>query len=136
MFDLESPLFLQFRLRAFQKTSAKRTGKLGILAVIVISALTIGLCVGLWPCEKGLSGHGVGNCEDIDECKVGIFNHSQKESSFLLWISLCEEQTHNCHEDAKCINTVGFFKCECKAGHKGSGMQCADVDECSTGSSF
>ena len=78
MFDLKSPQSLQFRSRAFQKTSAKQTGKLGLIAVIVISALTIGLCVGLWPCEKGLSGHGVGNCKDIDECKVGIFSYCQK----------------------------------------------------------
>ena len=38
------------------------------LTVIVI-ALILGLVLGLWPCEQGFSGHGIGNCQDIDECQ-------------------------------------------------------------------
>ena len=39
-------------------------------AVLLVVAVTVSLSVGLWPCETGFSGRGVGSCQDIDECKV------------------------------------------------------------------
>lgn len=35
-----------------------------------------------------------------------------------------------CHKDAICRNTVGGYQCECKAGYRGDGFQCYDVNEC------
>ena len=66
-----------FRFRSFQRTSEKSIQKLGFVVVRVVGALAIGLCVGVWPCTKGFSGYGVGNCQDIDECKVRILINSQ-----------------------------------------------------------
>ena len=36
---------------------------------MIVIALILGLVLGLWPCEQGFSGHGIGNCQDIDECQ-------------------------------------------------------------------
>ena len=44
--------------------------------------------------------------------------------------------TDTCHTDAHCENTVGSFKCMCKDGHEGSGLQCSDLNECTLGKEF
>uniref|UniRef100_A0A8D0D8N8 Signal peptide, CUB domain, EGF-like 2 n=1 Tax=Sander lucioperca TaxID=283035 RepID=A0A8D0D8N8_SANLU len=35
-----------------------------------------------------------------------------------------------CHIDAICQTTQGSYKCTCKAGFKGDGKHCEDIDEC------
>ncbi|XP_018115831.1 signal peptide, CUB and EGF-like domain-containing protein 1 isoform X6 [Xenopus laevis] len=42
----------------------------------------------------------------------------------------CAEGIDNCHVDAICQDTSSSFKCICKAGFKGEGTACEDVDEC------
>uniref|UniRef100_A0AAY4DM34 Signal peptide, CUB and EGF-like domain-containing protein 2 n=1 Tax=Denticeps clupeoides TaxID=299321 RepID=A0AAY4DM34_9TELE len=42
----------------------------------------------------------------------------------------CSEATDDCHIDALCQNTPKSFKCICKAGYKGDGKHCEDMDEC------
>uniref|UniRef100_A0A8B9JUF5 Signal peptide, CUB domain, EGF-like 1 n=1 Tax=Astyanax mexicanus TaxID=7994 RepID=A0A8B9JUF5_ASTMX len=42
----------------------------------------------------------------------------------------CSEATDDCHIDALCQNTPKSYKCICKAGYKGDGKQCEDIDEC------
>ncbi|MGH0131789.1 UNVERIFIED_CONTAM: hypothetical protein FKN15_053155 [Acipenser sinensis] len=42
----------------------------------------------------------------------------------------CAEGTDACHLDAICQNTPKSYKCTCKAGYKGDGKRCEDVDEC------
>ena len=29
-----------------------------------------------------------------------------------------------------CVNSDGYATCECKAGYKGDGAECVDIDEC------
>ncbi|CAH1228499.1 MUC4 [Branchiostoma lanceolatum] len=49
-------------------------------------------------------------CQDMDECALG-------------W--------DHCEPDfATCTNTIGGYTCTCKAGYKGDGFQCQDIDEC------
>ena len=43
---------------------------------------------------------------DIDECIIG---------AILL---------HDCHDQAKCINALGTYYCECKSGYNGNGTTC------------
>merc|ERR1712135_142140 len=50
----------------------------------------------------GFSGDGK-TCEDTNECS---------------------EDTHNCHENAMCINTKGNFTCKCLNGFQGNGLDC------------
>ena len=49
-----------------------------LVVMLAVSALIIGLCVGLWPCGDGLSGRGIGNCMDIDECEEPIFDNADE----------------------------------------------------------
>ena len=47
-------------------------------------------------------------CVDINECNL----------------------RHICHSQAKCINELGSYQCECLAGWTGNGRICLDIDEC------
>uniref|UniRef100_A0A6Q2YVS9 Signal peptide, CUB domain, EGF-like 2 n=1 Tax=Esox lucius TaxID=8010 RepID=A0A6Q2YVS9_ESOLU len=42
----------------------------------------------------------------------------------------CSEGSDGCHIDAFCQNTQASSKCTCKAGFKGDGKHCEDIDEC------
>uniref|UniRef100_A0A452DT68 EGF-like domain-containing protein n=1 Tax=Capra hircus TaxID=9925 RepID=A0A452DT68_CAPHI len=44
-------------------------------------------------------------------------------------INECAANTHACSLHANCLNTQGSFKCKCKQGYKGSGLQCALIPE-------
>ena len=39
-------------------------------------------------------------------------------------IDECAMKTHNCHDNATCIDTTGSFSCECEAGFTGNGAYC------------
>ncbi|XP_078140267.1 signal peptide, CUB and EGF-like domain-containing protein 2 isoform X1 [Centroberyx gerrardi] len=42
----------------------------------------------------------------------------------------CAEESDGCHIDAICQNAQGSYKCTCRAGFKGDGKHCEDIDEC------
>ena len=42
----------------------------------------------------------------------------------LIDINECERNLDNCHENASCINTIGWFYCDCKDGFNGNGTYC------------
>uniref|UniRef100_A0AAV2LN63 Signal peptide, CUB and EGF-like domain-containing protein 2 n=1 Tax=Knipowitschia caucasica TaxID=637954 RepID=A0AAV2LN63_KNICA len=42
----------------------------------------------------------------------------------------CADGSDGCHIDAICQTTPGSYKCTCRAGFKGDGKQCEDIDEC------
>ncbi|XP_049573980.1 signal peptide, CUB and EGF-like domain-containing protein 2 isoform X5 [Syngnathus scovelli] len=42
----------------------------------------------------------------------------------------CAEGSDGCHIDAICQTTQSSYKCTCKAGFKGDGQHCEDIDEC------
>ncbi|CAH3192983.1 unnamed protein product, partial [Porites evermanni] len=46
-------------------------------------------------------------------------------------IDECQISSHNCSNNAICINTKGSFNCSsCKPGYSGNGHDCSDIDEC------
>eukprot|EP01116_Phalansterium_solitarium_P011092 TRINITY_DN26700_c0_g1_i1.p1 TRINITY_DN26700_c0_g1~~TRINITY_DN26700_c0_g1_i1.p1 ORF type:complete len:269 (+),score=39.22 TRINITY_DN26700_c0_g1_i1:97-903(+) len=62
-------------------------------------------------CPDGLARNSrVARCDDIDECRLN---------------------RHACNAESVCVNTVGSFKCQCRAGYEYNQYeQCVDVDEC------
>ena len=36
----------------------------------------------------------------------------------------CTIGVHNCHEKAKCTNTLGSYSCACNPGYHGNGVMC------------
>ena len=36
----------------------------------------------------------------------------------------CAANSHNCHDDAMCMNTQGGYECTCNAGYRGNGVLC------------
>lgn len=51
----------------------------------------------------------------------------------------CSGDVSPCHTDGVCFNVPGTFRCECKQGYEGNGIDCAGKDACcitSPGSSF
>lgn len=43
--------------------------------------------------------------------------NTHSESLIFLDIDECEEDTHNCDEDADCVNNPGSFACVCHFGY-------------------
>ena len=50
---------------------------------------------------------GISCVADIDECAIG--------------------DKGGCHKDARCVNEVGSFRCECKPGYEGNGKTCIGI---------
>ncbi|CAH3179854.1 unnamed protein product [Porites lobata] len=44
----------------------------------------------------------------------------------------CTTNYHRCNVNAACQNTVGSYKCTCKAGYSGNGRKCVEIDECTS----
>ena len=49
---------------------------------------------------------------------------SRELTSTCWFVDECETGQHNCHDDAKCTNTKRSFKCTCKSGYFGDGVNC------------
>ncbi|CAD5116778.1 DgyrCDS5627 [Dimorphilus gyrociliatus] len=66
------------------------------------------VCIPLPPCEKGFERNEDNKCIDINEC-----------------------ERSPCHENAKCFNTRGSYKCKCAKGFRGDGKrQCFRYYHC------
>lgn len=50
---------------------------------------------------------------DINECHMNSLDQQH-----------VEEYSHNCHADANCTNTKGYFYCTCHHGYSGDGVTC------------
>ncbi|XP_038049131.1 neurogenic locus notch homolog protein 1-like [Patiria miniata] len=55
-------------------------------------------------CSSGYTKDADGICQDIDEC----------------------EENETCDSNAKCVNTIGGYRCECNDGFYGSGTSCRE----------
>lgn len=66
-----------------------------------------GVCV----CPAGFMKDADGNCNDINECRMGDV----------------------CGGGSECTNFDGGFRCDCEAGFELVGDECRDIDECAEG---
>jgi hypothetical protein len=70
-------------------------------------------------CSASTAPNSVGVCSDASGC---VYQY----------VDECATGTHSCSSNAKCTDTLGSFQCICNTGFGGSGVQCADVNECSS----
>ena len=49
------------------------------------------------------------------------------DSVLIVDIDECAVDTHNCHADATCKNTIGSFTCTCNVGYTGNGVSCTGM---------
>lgn len=67
-------------------------------------------------CEIGLKlNSALGVCEDIDECALG---------------------TAQCFHGARCLNTIGSYRCACDTGYREANGVCKDINECQLNGRF
>ena len=57
-----------------------------------------------------------GICENINEC--------------------LNDDENRCHHHATCVDTIGSYTCQCNKGHKGDGIWCLPIGECSQAGSY
>eukprot|EP00933_Yihiella_yeosuensis_P021663 TRINITY_DN17115_c0_g1_i1.p1 TRINITY_DN17115_c0_g1~~TRINITY_DN17115_c0_g1_i1.p1 ORF type:complete len:1176 (+),score=181.49 TRINITY_DN17115_c0_g1_i1:77-3604(+) len=79
--------------------------------------------VGSFECNCGagwVQDNSTKKCVNVNECTGANATNTTPASN----------RSHNCHADAKCIDTVASFWCRCNTGYIGNGTTCADEDEC------
>jgi hypothetical protein len=99
-------------------------------------------------CPLGFDGDGVEACLDINDCSAAPCAHGRcRDNGVSSYQCTCQDgwtdtncdadvnecylKTHDCHADARCVNTPGSFLCRCVAGFKGDGRTvCEDLDDC------
>ena len=50
---------------------------------------------------------------------------------FVLDINECTDGTHNCSVNGLCTNVIGTYRCECRQGWRGNGLECSGKVSCS-----
>uniref|UniRef100_A0A672J8Z2 Signal peptide, CUB and EGF-like domain-containing protein 2 n=1 Tax=Salarias fasciatus TaxID=181472 RepID=A0A672J8Z2_SALFA len=65
-----------------------------------------------------------------DVCLFLLLLNSRQSAALPEIRDPCAEGSDGCHIDAICQTTQGSYKCTCKAGFKGDGKHCEDIDEC------
>lgn len=83
------------------------------------SQATLGLLAGLGAWPWGCSGlrDSLSASPVTTRLFTGLFTFSD--------VNECAVNTHTCSLYANCLNTQGSFKCRCKQGYKGNGLQCS-----------
>ncbi|XP_045073080.1 signal peptide, CUB and EGF-like domain-containing protein 2 isoform X1 [Coregonus clupeaformis] len=70
-------------------------------------------------------------CIARDFCLFLLLLNTRQSAALLENPDPCAEGSDDgCHIDAICQNTQASYKCTCKAGFKGDGKHCEDIDEC------
>jgi len=100
-------------------------------------------------CNKGYAGDGMAQgstCKDVDDCASNPCDWGTcKDEGVASYTCSCNDgytdyncdfdvnecqESHNCHVDARCVNTPGTFYCRCLSGWEGDGLTCTDLDDC------
>eukprot|EP00933_Yihiella_yeosuensis_P084276 TRINITY_DN986_c0_g1_i2.p1 TRINITY_DN986_c0_g1~~TRINITY_DN986_c0_g1_i2.p1 ORF type:complete len:898 (+),score=192.51 TRINITY_DN986_c0_g1_i2:101-2794(+) len=88
-------------------------------------------------CRTGFSGNGT-ICKDINECNASSLNTTtilMMQQNANLASSNVSAGVNTCNQlTGMCVNTVGSYVCSCKPGYSGNGINCTNIDECSTNS--
>jgi hypothetical protein len=68
-------------------------------------------------------------CSEGSDRTEGIWGIYRKLQSFFTFADTneCANNTHNCHENATCLNTIGSFACVCLDGFSGDGVNCTGM---------
>ena len=64
----------------------------------------------------------------LREIEVGLLGESLCYL-FLSDVDECNDGSHDCHSNATCKNTAGYFTCHCKHGYRGDGRNCEGRDQ-------
>ena len=76
-------------------------------------------------CNFGYDGDGVDRCNRV--CKPGF----EPDGDYLCMnLNECENNSHECDENALCKDTEGSYECKCDIGYVGDGLTCESDNEC------
>ena len=75
-------------------------------------------------CVLGYEGNGT-FCESMIECLSHFVFISMYYHSLYSDVDECKNVTlNNCNENADCLDSEGSFRCTCREGYAGSGVDC------------
>ena len=74
-----------------------------------------------------LAGTGCVHIHSTQPSKCGSLYKLIIQSPVPTDIDECEQDIHDCHTNAVCINNVGSFTCQCSDGFQGNGRNCTGL---------
>ena len=76
-------------------------------------------------CLSGYEGDGI-DCQS-EWCKIYVYLTIVRRIISIFHgsdVDECENETHNCDQNATCTDTDGSFSCTCNDGYVGDGVNC------------
>ena len=75
-------------------------------------------------CDQGFAPNRTGHCKGEIISIIIAESACPFENHIFVDVDECQRNSHNCSKNARCMNKLGSFDCQCEVGYDGDGMTC------------